>query len=71
MYYMIQVKPFMKEFVNCCLSYTLCQPVDIDVQLVLVLATQYLGLYQLVSTAAKIRMHWNRPTENYSVEMEA
>jgi len=70
-YYMIQLKPFFKEFINYCLSYTMCQPVDIDLQFIFILIIQYLGFYQLIAATQKLKMHWNKPTENYSIEIEA
>lgn len=44
---MIAVKFIMKDIVNCWLSYTLSQPVEFDVAVMLYFLLQYAGIIQL------------------------
>jgi hypothetical protein len=76
LFYMIQEKPIMREFVNCCLSYTLAQPVDIDISLITLLVLQYLGLYQLGTWIIKSKSYFvsyfsQNQDETYHIELNA
>jgi hypothetical protein len=73
-FYIIQAKPFTKDFVNWCLSYTLAQPVDIDICIVMVLLLQYFGLNQFMVLAekakARLMQYLGMDVEKKSYEME-
>jgi hypothetical protein len=54
--YIIQTKPFTKDFINWCLSYTLSQPVELDVAIIMVLVLQYFGFGHLKMFKDQITM---------------
>jgi hypothetical protein len=48
-------KPFTQGFVNCWLSYTLSQPVEIDITILLYFVMQYVGIMKLTDLLEKGR----------------
>jgi hypothetical protein len=75
--YIIQTKPFTKEFINWCLSYTLSQPIDIDVSIILILLLQYFGLSQFGRLSEKVKalvqyyFGFNAEKKTYNMELNS
>lgn len=51
---MIALKFIMKDLVNCWLSYTLSQPVEFDVAVMLYFLLQYIGVIQLTGLLKQV-----------------
>lgn len=52
---MMEMKSLFRDFTNWLLSYTLAQPVDIDLLIILYFVIQYTGLFRFNHTWHKVR----------------
>lgn len=51
----MDIKGIARDFVNCMVSYTLSQPVEIDLMILVLLISEYIGVMRLGRTLKLVR----------------